>query len=146
MKKSLLVDVFSVKEIDDDLLKKYFNDKVILSFISESDIEDFKNAKLYTKEYNTNLGIFRKWIYFYLKNRGDVTLSPYVIVHNLPSQGAGLPVELIFFINTTIWVNYEEIQSEIFEQILSLMDRFDLNHFQFEQWAYSTQNTLLKED
>lgn len=42
----------------------------------------------------------------------------------------GLPLELYFFTDTTVWVEYEGIQSDIFDHLLAVIGVFELSVFQ----------------
>ena len=42
----------------------------------------------------------------------------------------GLPIEIYVFSNDTNWVNYEGIQADIFDHLLSVLPEFDLKVFQ----------------
>ena len=79
---------------------------------------------------DSNLGLFRNWLLLFFENRKDVTTQPYLIIRDLPSQGMGLPLDIMFFITTTNWMRYEEIQSDIFEEIMITLKDFGLKQFQ----------------
>jgi miniconductance mechanosensitive channel len=42
----------------------------------------------------------------------------------------GLPVEIYIFTKDTVWANYEAIQADIFDHVLSVIREFDLRVFQ----------------
>ena len=42
----------------------------------------------------------------------------------------GVPLELYCFTNTTAWVDYETIQSDIFDHLLAILPEFGLRAFQ----------------
>jgi len=42
----------------------------------------------------------------------------------------GLPLEIYAFANTVVWEDYEAIQSDIFDHVLSILPEFDLRLFQ----------------
>ena len=42
----------------------------------------------------------------------------------------GLPMELYFFTDTVVWVDYERIQSDVFDHVLAVIPEFDLRVFQ----------------
>ena len=42
----------------------------------------------------------------------------------------GLPIEIYVFVNDVRWVNYEEIQSDIFDHLLASLPIFELRAFQ----------------
>ena len=46
-----------------------------------------------------------------------------------PSEN-GLPIEIYVFTNVTNWIEYERIQSDIFDHLLAILVEFDLRIFQ----------------
>ena len=52
------------------------------------------------------------------------------MVRQLQPTAQGLPLELYFFFDGTAWVDYEHLQSEIFEYILATLPEFGLKTFQ----------------
>ena len=42
----------------------------------------------------------------------------------------GLPLELYFFTDTTVWIDYEGIQSDVFDHLLAVIGIFELSVFQ----------------
>ena len=78
----------------------------------------------------TNIGTFRAYIKNYLKIHPGVHKEMTLLVRQLQTTEHGLPIELYFFTNDIVWANYEEIQSNIFDHILSAAPEFDLKIFQ----------------
>ena len=52
------------------------------------------------------------------------------MVRQLQPTPEGLPLEIYAFTNDTAWVNYESIQSDIFDHILAVVPEFGLRVFQ----------------
>ena len=78
----------------------------------------------------TNVGTFRAYIKFYLKNNAKIHNDMTFLVRQLAPQSDGLPIEIYVFSNDTNWVNYEGIQSDIFDHLLAILPEFDLEVFQ----------------
>ena len=51
------------------------------------------------------------------------------LVRQLSPESDGLPIEIYVFSNDTNWVNYEAIQSDIFDHLLAVLSEFDLRVF-----------------
>ncbi len=49
-----------------------------------------------------------------------------IMVRQLESDSNGIPIEIYAFTNTTVWVEYERIQSDIFDHIFSILPQFNL--------------------
>jgi miniconductance mechanosensitive channel len=58
--------------------------------------------------------------------RTDLTL----MVRQLEPTENGLPIEVYCFSNNIEWVEYERIQADIFDHLLSSISNFDLEIFQ----------------
>ena len=53
-----------------------------------------------------------------------------LLVRHLQPTSDGLPVEVYCFTSTTVWAQYEDIQSDIFDHIYSIAPEFGLRVFQ----------------
>ncbi|MDD3460519.1 MAG: mechanosensitive ion channel, partial [Mesotoga sp.] len=51
-------------------------------------------------------------------------------VRQLQPTDTGLPLEIYAFSKDTSWVNYESLQSDIFDHIFATLSHFDLRVFQ----------------
>lgn len=78
----------------------------------------------------TNLSLFRKHMVAYLQSRTEINQDLYLVVRQLPPSANGLPVEIYCFTKSTNWVEYEEVQSSIFEYVMAVSNHFDLTIFQ----------------
>ena len=78
----------------------------------------------------TNLGTFRAYVVNYLRAHPSLRQDLTQIVRQLNPGPEGLPLEVYCFTNTTVWVEYESIQSDIFDHLLSILPEFGLRVFQ----------------
>ncbi len=79
----------------------------------------------------TNIGTFRAYVWHYLKEHPALaTESMTFIVRQREPGPAGLPLEVYVFAGDTAWVNYEGIQSDIFDHLLAMVPEFGLRVFQ----------------
>ncbi len=78
----------------------------------------------------TNVGTFRAYAYNYLKNHPKIDKNMTLIVRQLSPGSEGLPLEIYCFTNTTDWVAYEGIQSDIFDHLLAIVPEFGLRLYQ----------------
>ncbi|HPJ83103.1 MAG TPA: mechanosensitive ion channel, partial [Bacteroidales bacterium] len=58
--------------------------------------------------------------------RKDMTL----MVRQMAMEDRGIPIEIYCFTTTTVWTEYEEIQSDIFDHLMAAVSFFDLEVFQ----------------
>ena len=52
------------------------------------------------------------------------------MVRQLPPSAEGLPIEIYVFSLDKQWENYEALQADIFDHVLSVVGEFDLRVFQ----------------
>lgn len=138
VKRSIYVDMTSVKFCTDEMLQRYNKIQVLSNYINDKE----KVLSEYNKEHNidnsvvvngrrqTNLGVFRAYLDNYLKSHPSVHHGMTCMVRQLQPTDKGLPLELYFFTATTKWLEYEDIQSDIFDHVLSVIPYFDLNVYQ----------------
>ena len=143
IKKSIILDVHSITRTTPEILEKVYSDPLIQRYLSKEGLASLEqDIKTDRKALQTNLGLFRVWVTLMLQEDEKVSNEPYLIIQDLPSDGAGLPLQFIFFINTTDWDLYEKIQSRIYEQMMSVLPEFNLRQFQFNQWVEAPENPL----
>lgn len=78
----------------------------------------------------TNVGTLRAYLVEYLRRHPRIRQDMTLIVRQLDPGPDGLPLQLYVFANTTAWVAYEDIQSDIFDHIFSILPEFGLRAFQ----------------
>jgi len=138
IKRSILIDISSIKFLNktelEELekiapLKKYITSKIeevdkFNNSISESDASQ-EIRRL------TNIGTYRAYVESYLKQNSNLNTDTMTfLVRQLPSSPEGVPIEIYTFTNTTEWVKYEQIQSDIFDHLFAILPKFGLRVFQ----------------
>jgi len=78
----------------------------------------------------TNIGTLRAYIVNYLRQHPKIRQDTTLLVRQLEPTSKGLPIEIYAFSSDTAWVNYEDIQSDIFDHILAMVPEFGLNIYQ----------------
>ena len=66
----------------------------------------------------------------YLKRHPGIHQDMIVMVRQLSATPTGIPLEVYAFTNTVNWVEYEGIQSDIFDHLYSIAPFFGLTVFQ----------------
>ncbi len=97
-----------------------------MSNLAKENEELFEN-----KNQKTNLSMFRYYVGECLKDNKNIHKDGFTfLVRTLDPTPNGIPLELYIFTTDTNWVNYEEIQSNIFEHLLGVLPFFKLKAFQ----------------
>lgn len=138
IKRSVYIDTSSVKFCSAEELEKLKRIQIIKGYIEErsKEIEEFNVAMGFDTEMPvngrrlTNLGIFRQYLVFYLKAHPGINSEATCMVRQLQPTEKGIPLEVYCFSSDKAWVNYEGIQSDIFDHILASISQFNLKIFQ----------------
>lgn len=133
IKKTILLDQLTIKRIDESFIAKVKDNPILGGYLDDKYMtENTGGITTSPRDMTTNVGLFRVWVQHYLQNNPDVSVNPYIVLQGDESTGAGYPFLLNFFINTTVWQDYEIIQSRIFEEIMTAVEVFDLKLFQYK--------------
>lgn len=138
IKRSVYIDTASIKFCDEEMLERFSKIKYIKQYIEDkrAEIKEHNEthgmdpSSIVNGRHLTNIGTFRAYIGYYLKNHPQIHKSMLQIVRQLEPTENGLPIEIYAFTNTTAWAAYEGIQSDIFDHILAIVPEFDLRVFQ----------------
>ncbi len=139
VKRSIYINANSIKICNESLVKRFENMYLIKDYIKrkKKDIEEYNKKHAFddTEPVNgrklTNIGTFRAYLYAYLRQHPHIDKSRTILVRQLKPTEHGVPIEIYAFIDTTVWVDYEDIQSDIFDHIFASLPRFDLKVFQY---------------
>jgi miniconductance mechanosensitive channel len=139
IKRSVYIDMDSVAFVDDKMLEKFMKIKVLRPYLEQKqkEIEEYnKNMGIdpsvkVNGRRQTNLGVFRAYLKAYLRNRPDIHQNMTFLVRQLQPAEKGIPIQIYVFTKTTEWVEYENIQADIFDHILSVIPEFGLRVYQF---------------
>lgn len=138
IKRSIMIDMNSIKFCSDKMIERYSKFNVISDYISRKldEIEKHNSDNninedgLINGRSLTNIGTFRAYIEGYLRGHNKIHKEMTFLVRQLSPSPEGLPLEIYVFSNDTDWINYEAIQSDIFDHLLAVLNEFDLKVFQ----------------
>ena len=138
IKRSVYIDVRSVKFCSPELLEKLKRIHLIKDYIEQrsEEIEEYNLEMGFdtTMPVNgrrlTNLGIFRKYVNTFLENNPNISKQSTHMVRHLQLTERGIPIEIYCFSLEKAWVDYEGIQADIFDHILAVIPQFELQVFQ----------------
>lgn len=125
IKRSISVDMDTIKICTPEELTS-IKKLPYMSNLAKENEELFEN-----KNQKTNLSMFRYYVGECLKDNKNIHKDGFTfLVRTLDPTPNGIPLELYIFTTDTNWVNYEEIQSNIFEHLLGVLPFFKLKAFQ----------------
>ena len=133
--RSILIDISSVRFMEDKDIEKLKKLPSINKYLNVKirDIQDHNNSlnKETEERRLTNLGTLRAYLVNYLKNHEELNTDDMtLIVRQLSPTSEGVPLEIYTFTKTIDWVEYENIQSDIFDHIFAVLPKFGLRAFQ----------------
>ena len=118
IKRSIFIDMTTVH---------FCSEKEKIMFASRGWIDEAQ-AKPETQV--VNLYVFRNYLQNYLREHPRTHKELMIMVRQKQPTSEGLPLEIYCFSNTTVWLEYEQIQGEIFDHILAVIPEFGLRIFQ----------------
>lgn len=138
IKRSINIDMKSVRFCDAEMLDKFKKFRLISNYVVEKQKEiseynknlGIENDLIPNGRKQTNLGIFRKYLEEYLKNNPKINQNMSLLVRHLQPGEAGLPIEIYVFSKVKELNEYESIQADIFDHVLAIIPEFELRVFQ----------------
>lgn len=138
IKRSINIDMTSVRFCTPEMLEKYRKIQLLKDYIEETervvskynDENGIDNSILVNGRRQTNLGVFRAYLMAYLKSMPRVNQKMTLMVRQLQPTDRGIPMELYFFSADTAWVATEDLQSDVFDHLLAITPEFGLRVFQ----------------
>ncbi len=138
IKRSINIDMNSVRFCDEAMLEKFRRFKYIADYIDSkkreldeyNKSENVDDTELVNGRRMTNIGTFRAYVVAYLKHHPEINQNMTFLVRQLKPTECGLPIEIYVFSNDKVWANYEAIQADIFDHILAGIPEFGLRVFQ----------------
>ena len=142
IKRSVFIDMTSVQFCTKEMLDKYRKIQYLDEYISskETEIEDHNSSIAFDTDIEangrhlTNVGVFRAYLQRYLEHHPMLSHEFTLMARQLQPTNLGLPIEIYAFAKTIKWVEYEKVQSDIFDYILASINYFDLRLFQTPSW------------
>lgn len=139
IKRSICIDMNTVKFADDKMLEKFQRMDLLKEYVPKKQ-EDINaenaernidlSATVVNGRRQTNLGIFRAYLVNYLHNNPKIHKGMTFLVRHLQPTPQGLPIEIYVFSADKNWAAYEGIQADIFDHVLAAIPEFGLRVYQ----------------
>jgi len=138
IKRSLNIDMNSVRFADDELMQKFKRFELLKPYLDKkiAEVHEHNNSRqadmneLINGRHLTNIGTFRAYCLAYLRNHDQIHQDMTLLVRQLQPNSEGLPIEIYVFSKDTRWAVYEDIQADIFDHLLAVIPQFNLRIFQ----------------
>ena len=134
IKRSINIDTTSIRFLTGEDVERMKRAQLLTPYLeSKSEEVASHNAQLncdvstpLNGRHMTNIGTFRAWLEAWLQAHPQTRKDMTLMVRQLAPGADGLPLEVYVFTNTTVWLEYEKIQSDIFDHIFAVLAEFDL--------------------
>ncbi|MCD4745457.1 MAG: mechanosensitive ion channel family protein [Bacteroidales bacterium] len=138
IKRSVNINTESIKFCTPEMLERFSKYEYVSEYINKKEQElneynskrNIDNSVLVNGRRQTNIGVFRAYLKGYLKNHPKINNNMTFLIRQLQSNELGLPIEIYVFSKIQEWAMYEDIQSDIFDHIFSVIPQFELEVFQ----------------
>lgn len=139
VKRSVLIDMNTIRFCTPEMLEQFKKIAYLKEYIHSTEEQivlynqenGYDNSMLVNGRRQTNIGVFRAYLGEYLRRHPEVNHNMTAMVRQLQPTEKGIPVELYFFISNKNWVDYENIQSDIFDHVMAIVPQFGLRIFQY---------------
>lgn len=136
--RSLYINLSSIKFVDTAMRERFERFHLIKDFVTDrqQDIELYNSMhsidteELINGRRMTNVGVFRQYIETFLKSHKSIRQDMTLMVRQMQPEVNGLPLQIYCFTSSTAWIDYEQIQADIFDHLLAAAKGFDLEVFQ----------------
>lgn len=138
IKRAIYINTQSIHFVGPEARERFKKYELISDYMTErqDEIEDFNESKnidtsiLLNGRRMTNIGVFRHYLENYLRKHPKISQDMTLLVRQLSIGDNGVPIEIYCFTNTTKWTEYETIQADVFDHVLSAVEFFGLEIFQ----------------
>ncbi len=138
IKRAINIDLSTIRFMTDAEVEKLAEIKILTRYLRprQKEIKSYNNRHEVAESVavngrcQTNIGIFRAYTQEYLRQHPQIHQNMTFIVRQLAPTETGLPLEVYVFSKDQVWANFEAIQSDIFDHLLSALPYFQLRVFQ----------------
>ncbi|MEL6446734.1 MAG: mechanosensitive ion channel domain-containing protein [Pseudomonadota bacterium] len=132
IKRALHLDVSSIGFLEPEGVDRLHRFKLLRGYLEDklAEIGEVGEDAPVNRRRLTNIGTFRAYVVRYLQQHPGIAQHMTLMARQLQPGPEGLPLEIYCFTNTTVWAEYEDIQSDIFDRLLAIVPEFGLKLFQ----------------
>ncbi|MCL2187129.1 MAG: mechanosensitive ion channel family protein [Defluviitaleaceae bacterium] len=117
--RSLFIDAAMIRICSDEMLERYKKVPLLAAHFAQHEGATF-----------TNIGVFRAYITAYLRNHDLIHQEMMLLVRQLNPTASGIPMEIVAFAKATAAMEFDPIQSDIFDHLYAVISDFDLQVYQ----------------
>ena len=139
IKRAIKMDVNTIRFLTEEEIERLSRFEVLRDYMKQkkeslaehaASHEDADSDSIPERRGLTNIGTFRAYVVNYLKAHPMIHNDMTLLVRQLDPGPQGVPIEVYCFSKDTNWVNYEDLQGDIFDHLFALLPEFGLRAFQ----------------
>lgn len=138
VKRPMKIQISSVKFASPELIERLGKMDLLKDFVDKRQAEitkyneehGFVGEKSINGRRQTNLGLFRKYVQYYLERREEINSEMTLMVRQLEPTEFGIPLEIYCFTKTKEWEQYEGVVADIFDHLFAVIHLFELVAFE----------------
>ena len=138
IKRAMRVDMNTIRFLSEEEIGRFSRFVLLHEYMRAKEVEIERYNSEHTPDPGfianarrlTNIGTFRAYIVNYLRQHPGIAQNATFLVRQLEPTPQGLPLEIYVFTNTSVWAQYEGIQSDIFDHLLAIVPEFGLRLYQ----------------
>ncbi|MFA7086053.1 MAG: mechanosensitive ion channel domain-containing protein [Aliarcobacter sp.] len=139
IKRAIKIDIHSINFLNEQDMQRLEKANLLAPYLQDkkNEIKNYNESNKFDLSVAmngrrlTNIGTLRAYILTYLKNHPNINKDMTIMVRQLAPDEYGIPLEIYCFTSTTVWSDYENIQSDIFDHIYSVLGEFDIKPYQY---------------
>ncbi|KMQ80901.1 Small-conductance mechanosensitive channel [Candidatus Burkholderia pumila] len=138
IKRTLRIDVQCVRFLTEDETERLMRFRLLHDYLQQKQTEveqaNRNLGELANEPANqrrlTNIGTFRAYGLVYLQRHPEIRQDMAIMVRMMEPESQGIPIEVYCFTATTAWTQYERIQGDVFDHLLSILPEMGLQLYQ----------------
>jgi miniconductance mechanosensitive channel len=136
IKRSIFISQHTVHFASESLLNRFSKHPLLKSYIEEKRLElEAHNTRVEQEgkgesRHLTNLGLFRIYLTQYLMQLHQINLDMTLVVRQLAPSEKGVPLEIFCYTKFKNFLDYEKLQSDIFDHVFACIKDFELEVFE----------------
>ena len=138
IKRSLFIDAAEIGFLTDEQEQRLEQVRLLRDYLTrkKAELKSWNEAQGNVAERSanrrrkTNRGTFRAYALAYLKSHAEIQPNMTCMVRQMQTTAQGVPLEVYCTTRTTVWDEYEQLQGDIFDYLLSVMPEFGLSVYQ----------------
>ena len=135
IKRSINIDINTIHYLSEEEINGLRNSALLGQYMETKlkELEEYNaNRPVHIdKRRMTNIGTFREYLESWIASNPKINQEMTHMVRQLQPGPTGVPLEIYCFSANQKWIDYENIQSDIFDHVFAILEMFGLRAFQY---------------